>query len=451
VSQAPESPPPLTGRDADARRLRTGYLRLKSALYDQVTGLCTFHALIDQLETHTAGRRLGVLVLEFPTLGQIEVAHGWEASDRFLLGVASHLKALRGRGLPSGSLVTLDGVFGHTFPIFLLEGAGGAEVTGADLASAASTLAAHLESRLRSAPWAPPPPPAVFTVGYALVAAHATARYERLVHQGIREARGMAVGESERLQMERADEFRLILKEERLTTHYQPIVDMQDDTVLGYEALTRGPLNTSFEVPDALFACSETIRLSGELDALCRRQAVRNARGIAPDKMLFVNTLPETLAAPGFIDPVLERLLDELALAPRNLVLEITERSAIDDFESFGRAIERLRRRGFLIAIDDVGTGHSSLQRISEIHADFLKIDISLIKNIHRSLIKQDLVQSLLHIASRARTRVIAEGIETVEECRTLGACGVRYGQGFYFAPPAPPFPVLVRGGRGSA
>ncbi len=451
MSRTPDRLPPLQLRDAEARRLRTGYLRLKSALYDQVTGLCTFHALIDQLETQAAGRRLGVLVLEFPTLGQIEVAHGWEASDRFLLGVASHLKALRGRGLPAGSLVTLDGVFGHTFPIFLLEGTGGGEMTRTDLASAAATLSAHLESRLRSAPWAPPAPPVAFTVGYALVAAHATARYERLVHQGIREARGMAGGAAERLQMERAEEFRSILKEERVTTHYQPIVDMRDDTVLGYEALTRGPLHTSFEVPEALFACSEAIRMSGELDALCRRQAVRNARGIEPDKMLFVNALPETLAAPDFIDPVLETLLDDLSLAPRNLVLEITERSAIDDLESFGREIERLRRRGFLIAIDDVGTGHSSLQRISEIHADFLKIDISLIKNIHRSLIKQDLVQSLLHVASRARTRVIAEGIEIVEECRTLGACGVRYGQGFYFAPPAPLFPVPLRGPRGSA
>lgn len=436
--------------DSEVRRLRTGYLKLRSALYDPVTGLCSFHALIDQIEAQTGGRRLGVLVLEFPTLGQLEVAHGWEAGDRFLLGVASHLRALRGRGLPASTLVTLDGVFGHAFPIFVLEGAGGAEVGAAEMAAAAERLAAHLRARLATAPWAPQPP-VDFTVGYALIAGHASARFERLVHQGIREARGMALDATGRLQMERAAEFRSILQEERLTTHYQPIVDMQRDTILGYEALTRGPLHTSFEVPEALFACSEMVRLSGALDALCRRQAVRNARGIAPDKKLFVNALPETLAAPGFIDPGLMRMLEDMALAPRNLVVEITERTAIDDLESFGKGIDRLRSHGFLVAIDDVGTGHSSLQRISEIQADYLKIDIALIKNIHQSLIKQDLVQSLLYVASRTRTRVIAEGIETQDECRALRACGVRYGQGFYFAPPAPAFPPLARGGRGAA
>ena len=88
---------------------------------------------------------------------------------------------------------------------------------------------------------------------------------------------------------------------------------------------------------------------------------------------------------------------------------------------------------------------------MSEVAADFLKIDISLIKNIHRSLIKQDLVHSLLQVAARTRTRVIAEGIETTEEYQALRACGVRYGQGFYFARPAPAFPVLARGGPGTA
>ena len=113
--------------------------------------------------------------------------------------------------------------------------------------------------------------------------------------------------------------------------------------------------------------------------------------------------------------------------------------------------LEQLRRLGFLVAIDDVGTGYSSLQTVSEVAADFLKIDISLIKNIHQSLIKQDLVHSLLQVASRTRTRVIAEGIETEEEYRALRACGVRLGQGFYFARPAPAFPVLARGGLGTA
>ena len=135
----------------------------------------------------------------------------------------------------------------------------------------------------------------------------------------------------------------------------------------------------------------------------------------------------------------------EIDLEPRNLVLEITERCAIDDLEAFCVELSAIRRQGFLVAIDDVGTGYSSLHSITEIQPEFLKIDISLIKNVHQSLIKQHLVQSLLQVGARIGAQVIAEGIESEEECRTLRALGVRYGQGYYFARPAPPFPTLDR------
>ena len=101
--------------------------------------------------------------------------------------------------------------------------------------------------------------------------------------------------------------------------------------------------------------------------------------------------------AAGSMYSTVEDLLVWPALS--QVVLELTERDPIENFTETRQVIAALQGLGVRIAIDDVGTGHSSLQRISEIHADFLKIDISLIKNIHRSLIKQDLVQSLLHVA----------------------------------------------------
>ena len=441
---------PLRGAD-EARRLRTSFLRLKGALYDPITGLYSYTLHLDQIEMHCSGRRLGVIVLEFPSLGTLEQAHGWEVGDRFLAGVASHLKALKSRVFPGSTLISLDGVYGNAFTLFLREGPAGKEIGVPDLADAAGSLSAHLEARLAEAPWAPSPPAIDFSVGYALVSPNPAARFERMVHQGIREARGMTLREADRLHRERAAELRSIMHEGRLTTHYQPIVDMDDASIMGYEALTRGPLNSAFEVPKVLFAYSDRNHLSSELDVLCRRQALRNARGFDPKKKLFLNSLPETLGTPGLGEHNLKALLEEVDLQPGNLVLEITERTGIEDFEAFGRELERLRRLGFLVAIDDVGTGYSSLQTVSEVAADFLKIDISLIKNIHQSLIKQDLVHSLLQVASRTRTRVIAEGIETVEEYQALRACGVRYGQGFYFARPAPAFPVLARGRLGSA
>jgi EAL domain-containing protein (putative c-di-GMP-specific phosphodiesterase class I) len=427
-------------------RLRTGYLRLKSALYDPVTGLCSYPLHLDELEARLEGRPVGVIVLEFPTLGSLEATHGWEAGDRFLSGVAALLRGLRGRGLPPEAVVALDGVFGNAFAIFVEEGGDGGPAGVVHLEAAAAALSHALRDRLEAADWTPGPGPIDFSVGYALVLPNPVARFERMVHQGIREARGMNAREADRLQRERAAELRAIVREGRVSTHYQPIVDLEDGSIMGYEALTRGPLNTAFEGPKSLFSCSHGARLSGELDALCRRTALRNARGFDPAKKLFLNALPETLGAPGFLDPGMRAALEEAALRPRNLVLEITERTAIEDFEVFGRELDGLRRQGFLVAIDDVGTGYSSLQAVSELQADFLKIDMALIKNLHQSLIKQDLVHSLLQVASRTRTRVIAEGIEIEEEYRALRSCGVRYAQGFYFARPAPAFPALDRG-----
>lgn len=440
-----------TSAPPGARFLRDPDLRLKSALFDPVTGLPAYNLHLERLELQSAGRRIGVLIVEFPDFGVLEQAHGWEAGDRFLAGVARHLRSLIGGTLPAGTLIGLEGVYGHTFVLFVAEAEGRADVTAADLAQASAGLALDLEPLLARAAWAPGPPRADFSVGYALVSRNPSARFERRVHQAIREARSMTLREADWAQRQRGAELRTVLQEGRLTTHYQPIVDMDVDRIVGYEALTRGPENSPLEVPKALFLASEANRLAGDLDALCRQEAVRNARGFDKDKKLFLNSLPETLGSPGRIERDLAAVLDEADLAPHNVVLEITERTAIEDFESFGRELDRLHRQGYLIAIDDVGTGYSSLQTISEVAADFLKIDMSLIKNIHQSLIKQDLVRSLLQVAARTRARVIAEGIETAEEYRALRACGVRYGQGFWFAAPAPPFPGLARGARDGA
>jgi EAL domain-containing protein (putative c-di-GMP-specific phosphodiesterase class I) len=434
----------------DVRRLRSGYLRFKSALHDRITGLYSYQVHVDTLQMACDGRRLGVVVLDFPSLAPLEATYGWEMGDRFLSGTGSLLAALRGRILPEDCLLALDGVGGNCFLIFLPGLAEGVEQAATALGAIATDLGVRFRRRLETAEWAPPPG-VDLAIGHALVSGNAAARFERRLQQAIREARSMTADEHGRMQDARATELRGILDGARLTTFYQPIVDMEQGVIMGYEALTRGPANSLLEVPEALFSCSDAIRLSPELDALCRQQAVLNARGFDPSKKLFLNALPETLQAPGFKGDGLGRVLEEVALRPQNLVLEITERCAILDFEVFCRELTALRREGFLVAIDDVGTGYSSLQSITEVQPDFLKIDISLIKNVHQSLIKQELVHSMLQVASRIGARVIAEGIESEEEYRTLRICGVRYGQGFYFARPAPAFPTIIRGRLGSA
>lgn len=430
------------GFEEETERLRAGLLRLRGALHDRITGLFSYHLHIDQLNSHADEHRLGVLAVEFPSLTGIEAAYGWELSDRLLAEAAARLGALRGHGLPESTLLALDGVHGDSFLLFLRESPAGGALGAAELPALAAKAVEEVRAGLVGN-GSNGLPRVECAAGWAMVSEAPAARFERRLHQAIREARGMTLRQADTLLDTRGAELRSILAGGRLTTQYQPIVDMEQGTIMGYEALTRGPANSTLERPDALFASCQEERLLDELDRLCRCEAVRNARGLDPRKKLFLNSLPESLGRPGFTAGGFLEALAESSLHPRNLVLEITERTSIEDFEEFARAIGPLRRQGFLVAIDDVGTGYSSLQTITEIHPDFIKVDLSLVKNIHRSLLKQELMHSLLQAGARIGAQVIAEGIEAEEEERALRRCGVRYGQGYFFARPAPPFTGL--------
>jgi EAL domain-containing protein (putative c-di-GMP-specific phosphodiesterase class I)/GGDEF domain-containing protein len=447
VSDPSPCGPPGPNGGGEAERLRAGLLRLRGQLHDQVTGLDSYHLHVDRLNSLSDGGRIGVIALDFPDLAGLEAAYGFEMSDRFLRGVARSISGLLGRGLPESTLVAIDGVHGDSFLLFLTDNGRGEVLAPPDLPAFSTTLLTHVRGGI-AGPGGSSRPRIECDAGYAMVCAAPAARFERRLSQAIREARGMTLRRSDRLRDEQGEELRAILASGRLRTHYQPIVDMEPGAIMGYEALTRGPENSAFEGPEALFAGSLARQLLPELDLLCRCQAIRNAHGFDMSKKLFLNSLPESLGSPGFDGGGFQKALEESALQPRNLVLEITERTSIQDFEAFGRELGPLRRRGFLVAIDDVGTGYSSLQTITEVQPDFIKIDLSLIKNIHRSLIKQELVHSLLQVGARIGAQVIAEGIETEDEYRMLRRCGVRYGQGFFFARPAPPFPGLARGGQ---
>lgn len=441
MSRPPVRPAPA-GFSEEAERLRSGLLRLKSVLHDRATGLFSYHLFIDELLSLADHAPLGVVALEFPTLPAVEAARGWEVGDLLLARAAEGLRRARSRLVPDQTLVALEGAHGDSFLVFVPEIPAEAPLTDHGLDLMAQGLRAAVDAHLKEQ--GGETADVACAAGHALVSGAPAARFERRLLHAIREARARNRMDAERFLDARGAALRALLASELLQTHYQPIVDMEQGSIMGYEALTRAPAGTDFESPDALFATCHEARLQGELDRACRRAAVRNARGIDPRKKLFLNSLPESLGAPGFTAGGFLEALEEASLEPRNLVLEITERTSIDDFEAFGRGVEPLRRQGFLLAIDDVGTGYSSLQTLTEVQPEFIKVDRSLVKGVHRSLLKQELVHSLLQVGKRIGAQVIAEGIESEDEVRALRRCGVRYGQGFWFAYPAPGFPELM-------
>jgi hypothetical protein len=156
-----------------------------------------------------------------------------------------------------------------------------------------------------------------------------------------------------------------------------------------------------------------------------------------------VNLLPMSFYDSAFIEVEVGNLLSAAGLTPANIVFEITERLAIENFASFKRALAQYTAMGFGVAIDDVGTRHSNLETVMSLRPHFIKISDVLVRGIARSTVKREMLRSLRHIAETIDAVMIAEGIEQVEDVVALRDLGLRYGQGYYMARPGPPFPTL--------
>jgi EAL domain-containing protein (putative c-di-GMP-specific phosphodiesterase class I) len=164
-------------------------------------------------------------------------------------------------------------------------------------------------------------------------------------------------------------------------------------------------MGTGLETPQALFAAAQRADHEYELDALCRRQALRNARGIAEGMRLFLNILPTSVHHPDFEAARVRDTLAGLGLSPKDVVLEISERQAISNFHIFREAIDHFGRLGFSIALDDVGTGYSSLEAAMELAPRYLKIDMSLVRSIEDSPEKQEVLRGLQSLSTRMGSR----------------------------------------------
>ncbi|TGE38751.1 EAL domain-containing protein [Desulfosporosinus fructosivorans] len=222
-----------------------------------------------------------------------------------------------------------------------------------------------------------------------------------------------------------------------LKAAFQPIIETRSGEVFGHEALARIPGSICFSNIADLFPFAEKIGQLYPIETLCRRQAITSYANVVRNKeMLFLNINPQVLIDPEFASGHTRKLLSEKGLAPTDVVLEITERSAIEDFSTFRDALDHYRNQGYLIALDDVGAGYSSLQSVAELHPDFLKIDRSLIQGVNADPIKWALLETFVTFSKRIGCRVIAEGVETAEEMRTVVQLGVDYVQGFFVAMP---------------
>ena len=379
---------------------------------------------------------MGVLLIDISQLSQVEHDYGSRAYEKVLATAGELFIELRGGEVRSTDMLASSDRAGDAFLIFLSPKRTGQPAHISELEAAAARIENYFNQHLakRAAPYLRGS--LSVPVGYGLVLHNPLVMPERLVARLVNEAwECVRYQQLQRAFRNRAHLLEIILNDS-LRTLFQPIYRVDTRARMGFEALSRGPQGTAFESPLHLFDAAADADLVFELDRACRQRALRTAKSMPPDTKLFINILPSSMYDPDFNGPGLLDMLDRLNLSPERVVLEITEKYAIENYSIFGEAVRNFTEMGLSIAVDDIGAGHSGLEKIANLNPKFLKFDMELVRDIDASYVRQEMVKALKSFSDKMGSTIIAEGIERQEELDTLLALGVDHGQGYLLGRP---------------
>lgn len=240
----------------------------------------------------------------------------------------------------------------------------------------------------------------------------------------------------------KSEEFKGLIQNQKITTVFQPIMSLTENETLGFEILNRPEPTGYFPTTDKFYDYAGQSHTVFMVEAFLRELSLARYSEQAKhtqdhkDQLVFLNIQPQVLADSAYRSGKTLELLKKFNLSPTQIVLELTEKESVHDYNGFEKIIENYRQQGFRVAVDDAGTGYNSLKTLVYLKPEFIKIDKSLIRNIHSNREQQHLVELLLEFAAQSKTNVIAEGIETLSELRFLQRLGVSYGQGYALGKP---------------
>lgn len=415
---------------------------IRELLFDPVTGLPTTPLLFPRIKLLLEDRgEVSILVLNVVRYSKIEEIYGWKVFDDVMREVAEALESITGNVLRDTDIIAELMISGNAFVVVLSPPRNTVKIES----DALQLIVTKVETKIREV-LSESIDPALYKkfgcyVGASTIVFDPERRLERLVHEGLDEALESSGTREAKDAQKRTTRLKEIITSESVRTLVHPIFDLGDMSVIGYEALSRGPADSEFEPPDKLFKVAYDSDLVLRLERLCRKKALEAAADLPDDRMLFLNVEPDAVTDPQLREIFTSSLLSQAHITPDRIVLEITERSAIIDFTAFRGALEYLRVLGFTCAVDDAGAGYGSLQCLAEVKPEWLKIDMSLVRGCDTDLVRAQLIGSLCTFAATVDVKLVAEGIETAGELTKLRELGVQFGQGFLFTKPVEPFP----------
>jgi EAL domain-containing protein (putative c-di-GMP-specific phosphodiesterase class I) len=212
---------------------------------------------------------------------------------------------------------------------------------------------------------------------------------------------------------------------------FQPIVRLGDLAVVGVEALSRFAADPK-RSPNEWFADAEEAGLGEGLELVAIRTAIAQSRDLPSDLSISVNVSPGTLVRGRVLSHALH------GIEPQRVIIEITEHKPVEDYAALLSALVPLRDAGVRIAIDDAGAGYSSFRHVLNLRPNYIKLDVSITRDLGRDRTRAALAAALVEFGNRTGTKLVAEGVETAEDLAALRQLGVEKGQGYFLAKPVP-------------
>lgn len=439
------------------RRSNSDRLR-ESALTDPLTGLPNRAAFAQRIEKRFADSRAAgtpapsLIFIDLDGFKLVNDTLGHQAGDQLLIDMSNKLRDLvTGANAfadehPDLCRVELARLAGDEFTLI---------VDGDERANLAEHFAADIHTALRQPQWLEDNP---VRVTASIGIAHDDGHYER-VSDMLRDA-DLAMYEAKSLGSERTvifdqkmrnrvasrlslvNDLRTACEQGDFVLHYQPILALDTEELVGFEALVRWNRNGVIVPPSDFIPAAEESGVITMLGKWVLLEACRTAvrwNTLAPYRekplRISVNVAPRQFLQPTFVQQVRE-ILKETGADPRWIALEITESAAITRPHHTARALEELRALNIQVGLDDFGTGYSSLSRLQSIPIDTIKIDQSFVRPQTRNNAQWSVVRAMLDLAHALQLRVVVEGLETEFQREELTSFGCEFGQGYLFSKP---------------
>ncbi|MDH3626566.1 MAG: EAL domain-containing protein [Acidobacteriota bacterium] len=395
--------------------------------------------LLGQIQEQLSERRqLGLLSITVLSEGNELSRNRWSTYEAILKEISVFLTRFQSSRLRQSDVILDPLVAGNTFVVLLGPPREERALDKGDLTRVRHRLSRGIKAHLGKTLPADDVEKFGVYLGGALMSHDEGVDTRRIIYGGLEQAFADGLGQREREERTHAIRLHRLLRSEQVKTVYQPVVDLVAQRILGYEALTRIP-NGAFQTPDRLFKVARDNGALWAVERLCRKKAIEGLPTLESGQRLFLNIEPDSFSDPQLQMSGLPELLRSAGLTPDRVVFELTEHSVVQDFGALREFLDEVRSIGYQLAMDDVGSGYAGLQAIAEIRPDFLKVDMSLVRDLHLDPIKRELIRTIRRFTDNTSITLIAEGVEQQAELEKLAEAGVRCAQGYLFARPDSP------------